>query len=331
MTRIKLAFIINFIFILPTISKAQVLCNFSDTAVERRIRNDIFSLSSDSMKGREAGTESADKARDYIVNRFMQIGLKPYFTNGSFVNSFAIANEYSEKKAYNIAGYIDNGKPISVVIGAHYDHLGIKENMGSGKKDIFYGADDNASGTAGVLEVALFLKNTENKDFNYVFCAFSGEEEGLLGSDFFTNNNLPKVKYMIDLDMIGRLGSFGDVLFINGTASSKDLKNIISQTKSTYFSIKTIPDGMNGSDDYPFYKKSIPVLFFFTGLHKDYHTIRDVAERINYKGEAAIINYVERLIQKADATNTIRFRWVSGWQSLKSDLFFINMLTETDI
>jgi Zn-dependent M28 family amino/carboxypeptidase len=328
---------IIFILLLPFVARSQQGFDFSDTAVERRIRSDLYFLASDSLKGREAGTENAVLARDYIIRKFKEIGLAPLMPGDSYIQEFTFHEEYygsgdskldtSNKKAYNVVGFINNNAPTTVVIGGHYDHLGIKYTD-DGKREIYYGADDNASGTVGTIEIARYLKQNGKKNNNYIICAFSAEEEGLFGSGNFVKSPLfdaSKINYMLDLDMVGRLGCFGNVLYVNGIASSRMWRKLLRNNKPTEFSIKKVPDGMDGSDDYPFYKKGIPVLFFITGLHKEYHTPLDTPDKINYPGEVEIIKYAELLIDKLDPAGRIKYKTVTTWQTVRSYMLYAKM------
>jgi Zn-dependent M28 family amino/carboxypeptidase len=333
--KIKFIFLI---FFLPLVAKTQQSFDFSDTAVERRIRADLYYLASDSLKGREAGTYNEIKARDYIVQKFKEIGLASIMPDNSYVQEFSFREEYygfgnseksdtNKKKAFNVVGYIDNNAPTTVVIGGHYDHLGIKYSD-DGQRKVYYGADDNASGTVGVIEIARYLKQYGKKNNNYIICAFSAEEKGLYGSENFVDSPLfdaTKVNYMLDLDMVGRLGSFGDVLYVNGIASSRMWRKLLRNNKPSDFFIKKVPDGMDGSDDYPFYKSEIPVLFFITGLHKEYHTPLDTPDKINYPGEVEIIKYAELLIDKLDSMGKIKYKTVTSLQTIRSYMMYAKM------
>ncbi len=237
----------------------------------------------------------------------------------------------SKYKIYNVIGCIDNHASSTIIIGAHYDHLGARKDKIKEDLKIYNGADDNASGTVAVMELARCLKQEGPKNYNYILCAFSGEEKGLLGSErfvksvFFNSYNTSEIKFMLDFDMVGRLGAFGNVLYVNGIGSSKQWKKIIRKNPSDDFVIKKVPDGMDGSDDYPFYKKGVPVLFFNTGLHSEYHTPADDAEKINYSGEAQIINYAKNLILNVKPDAKLKYRKVNFWQTFRSYIIYAKM------
>jgi Zn-dependent M28 family amino/carboxypeptidase len=323
--------ILLLILVLPFISKSQKVFDFSDTAVEHRIKKDLYILASDSFKGREAGTVNEIKARNYIIERFKEIGLTSIVPDSSFIQEFAfydLERDSSVSKAFNVIGFINNGAKNTVVIGAHYDHLGTEKNQNANTPDIYYGADDNASGTVGVIEIARYLKANGSKNNNYIICTYSAEEKGLYGSEHFVNSKLFSqydINYMLDFDMIGRLGAFGKVLYMNGVASSKIWRKLLRKNKPENFYIQKVPAGMDGSDDYPFYQHNIPVLFFITGLHKEYHTPKDTPDKINFSGETEIIKYAELLIDKIDSMGKIKFKSVTTVQILRSYMMYAKM------
>ena len=215
--------------------------------------------------------------------------------------------------ASNVAGFLDNGASSTVVIGAHYDHLGYGEDLNSrytGDPVVHNGADDNASGTAALIELSRLLKKRGSKSFNFLFVAFSAEELGLYGSKYFTENlsvPLSEINYMINLDMIGRLNDSSRVLTIGGVGTSPSWGPLIYAEKKLPFKIKTDSSGTGPSDHTSFYRKGIPVLFFFTGLHNDYHHPDDDPEKINYKGQLEIVNYISRLVDRSSKEERLVF------------------------
>lgn len=220
------------------------------------------------------------------------------------------------RPAYNVAGYIDNGAENWVVIGAHYDHLGwsFTENGPT----VNNGADDNATGTAAVIEMARFLMQSSLKKNNYVFCAFSGEEKGLIGSTYFTNSKvmeLEKINYMIDLDMIGKLNA-KRAITVFGTGTSPDWKKVIGKSNEVGLKIKQSKSGVGGSDHMPFYYKDIPDVFIHTGLHPDYHTPADDVDRLNFKGMVDVIKFAQKLVENLDGAGKIPFTRTSGFQAI---------------
>lgn len=213
-----------------------------------------------------------------------------------------------KRTGLNVIGFLNNGAPHTVVIGAHYDHLGYGED-GNGRsvdktRQIYNGADDNASGTAALIEMASLLKGNRYKGNNYLFIAFSGEELGLYGSKNFTEHptlDLGTVSYMINMDMIGRLNDSAHALTVGGYGTSPfwGMAYAAKGKKKLYdgnLAFRFDSSGTGPSDHTSFYLKNIPVLFYFTGLHADYHKPTDDFEKINYTGEAEVIKHILSLI-----------------------------------
>ncbi len=211
-------------------------------------------------------------------------------------------------KTSNVVGYIEgsdtNVKDEVVVIGAHFDHLGYG-GVGSGSlmpdtHAIHNGADDNASGTAAMLELAQkFASNRTSVSRTLLFMGFSGEELGTLGSQHYVNNPffpLNRTIAMINMDEVGRLKD--NVLTVYGTGTSPEWTPLIKKyntgltSVTDTFAIKPVPDGFGPSDHAQFYGKDIPVLFFFTGTHNDYHKPSDDWDKINYEGEEKVVRYI---------------------------------------
>lgn len=238
---------------------------------------------------------------------------KKYFSDVTATLNMKINVDLAEKKriGHNVVGYIDNGAPTTIVLGAHFDHLGYGEDGNSmlrtGEKLIHNGADDNASGTAALIELARILKKTKANHNNYLFIAFSGEELGLFGSKYFVENptiNLATVNYMINMDMVGRLNDSTKALSVGGYGTSPQWAAVINtQDKKLPFVIKIDSSGTGPSDHTSFYRKDIPVLFFFTGQHRDYHRPSDDADKINYEGELGVVKYVDRIINDLNKQN----------------------------
>jgi hypothetical protein len=223
----------------------------------------------------------------------------------------SIVLQPANRSGKNVIGYIDNGAPTTVVIGAHYDHLGLGEDRNSrhtGSDSLVHnGADDNASGTAALMELARLLKASRLKTNNYLFIAFSGEELGLFGSKYFTQNptvDLSTINFMINMDMVGRLNDSTRTLTVGGYGTSPVWGQLYNrQGKEALYHAGTYrfdSSGTGPSDHTSFYQKGIPVLFYFTGLHTDYHKPSDDPEKINYAGQAAIVQHVYSLIEAAN-------------------------------
>ncbi|NVO18191.1 MAG: M28 family peptidase [Bacteroidetes bacterium] len=208
--------------------------------------------------------------------------------------------------AHNVIGFMDNGAQKTIMIGGHFDHVGtpgVKDPI-AGDPNIHNGADDNASGAAAVLELARWITARKGLRYNYLFIAFSAEEKGLFGSWNFCNSNdfkLFNIAWMLNLDMVGRLGWSGknrvDVL---GLASAREWKKILKKVDHTGLKLTKLGGGAAFSDHYPFRVHKVPFIYFTTGLEHEYHKPVDDPELINYKGEAVILDYIERLIVEAE-------------------------------
>lgn len=221
-----------------------------------------------------------------------------------------VAMGIKKRSAANVIGYIDNSAATTVVLGAHFDGLGYGEDGNSlqrnGAPQIHNGADDNASGTAALMELARILKSAKTKNNNYLFIAFSGEELGLYGSKYFTEHptvDLATINYMINMDMLGRLNDSSQTLTVGGVGTSPAWAAAFSGNsklfqKSMHFHFDS--SGIGPSDHTSFYLKNIPVLFYFTGLHSDYHRPTDDADKINYAGEVQVVKHIYSVIEITD-------------------------------
>jgi hypothetical protein len=208
---------------------------------------------------------------------------------------------------HNVVGWLEGTNPALkdefVVIGAHYDHLGMG-GPGSGSRAIdtvavHNGADDNASGVAGLLELAQYFADRKNRpERSLLFIAFGAEEMGLIGSKYFVENppiDLSKIMAMINLDMIGRLKDHR-TLSVGGTGTSSRSEAILDDlAKASTLKMQYSKEGYGPSDHASFYGKDIPVFFITTGAHDDYHTPRDRAELINAEGEAEVVAFTADL------------------------------------
>lgn len=217
-----------------------------------------------------------------------------------------------EKQGHNVIGFIDNKAEKTVVVGAHYDHLGYGDegSLYRGAPAIHNGADDNASGTAALIELGKFVKGKKLKKSNYLFIAFSGEEKGLLGSNYFVKHptiDLKKVSYMLNMDMLGRLKPDEKTLIINGTGTSEIWKSLIDSSKTPNLKIKETDSGIGPSDHTSFYLQDIPVLHFFSGTHSDYHKPSDDEDKINYEGEIMIVHMIENILVRLDESPKLPF------------------------
>lgn len=298
-------------------------CKKDKVQPEVSMKEDVIYLADDKLKGRATGTESEKKAAEYIANRFKELFVQAKGTDG-FYQDFSFkpkthpheaikfnTNQDGSITGRNVLGYIDNKAKNTVIIGAHYDHLGFGGD-GSLYRDsiaeVHNGADDNASGVAVMLSLAKKLMKG-NINNNYLFIAFSGEEMGLLGSNYFVKNptiDLSKVNYMINMDMVGRLKK-DSTLAVYGTGTSPIFKQTL-KANNTKFKLIQKESGVGPSDHTSFYNADIPVLHFFTGQHEDYHKPSDDADKLNYKGMKTIANYIYAIISDLDDNGKMAFR-----------------------
>ncbi|MEP7213862.1 MAG: M20/M25/M40 family metallo-hydrolase [Acidobacteriota bacterium] len=261
----------------------------------------------------------------------LELGKSQHASATLAATGFKVNLKKKTSPAYNIIGVVPGTDPVlkneAIVVGAHYDHLG-RGGQGSldvNSTEVHHGADDNASGTAAVIELARqFAAERKNKR-TIIFMAFSGEEEGLLGSQYYVNHPLfplEKTVAMINLDMIGRLNS--EKLNIGGMGTAVEWPALIEEKNKValkvsggmgnkeqwsytaaapQFKLQLSDDGFGPSDHSSFYGKKIPVLFFFTGTHNDYHKPSDTAEKINYDGETRIVKYISEIVRSVDQTS----------------------------
>ena len=261
-------------------------------------------------------------------------GKTSYFSDlsSSYTIDFTVSVTNKMRQARNVVGYIDNGAPLTVVVGAHFDHLGYGEDGNSmirtGEPAIHNGADDNASGTASMIELAFLMKKSKAKQYNYLFIAFSAEELGLNGSKYFVENptiSLNTVNYMINMDMVGRMNDSTKTITVGGYGTSPNWKTMIDGIKKKTFTIRYDSSGSGPSDHTSFYRKDIPVLFFFTGLHTDYHKPSDDADKINYQGMVQIVRFIQQLIENDKAPQKLVFTKTREQQTTTSARFSVSM------
>jgi hypothetical protein len=210
------------------------------------------------------------------------------------------------KTVHNVAGYLPGMTDEYVVIGAHYDHLGLGEQYSlapSMAGTVHPGADDNASGTAGVIALARYFGSQPKRKRGVLFLAFAGEELGLLGSSFYVNHpKLPlgQAVTMINLDMIGRIRD--EKVFVGGIATGSNFKSLFDDLKAKYpFHFDWSEQGGYGSSDHTsFTTKQVPVLFFFSGLHGDYHKPSDTWEKIVPDESVKLLQFIADVTERLE-------------------------------
>lgn len=292
---------------------------------EKNIRKHLEYLASDKLKGRGTSTKEEKKAAAYIAKRFKKAGLQPKGDNGSWYHQFGYKKSKDphgtdletapQMYSRNVVGYLDNGAAHTIVIGGHYDHLGLGLDRNSLEANptgkIHNGADDNASGTAGVIELARYYASNGIKEaHNFLFICFSAEELGLYGSKKYVEYptvDLSTVSFMVNMDMIGRMNQENRIM-VGGVGTAPDFVPLLEKLKTPDLTFKLDSSGVGASDHTSFYLKNIPVLFFFTGQHSDYHRPSDDTDKINYAGEVKVLHLVVKAIAALDKTPKLTFQ-----------------------
>ena len=306
-----------------------ISCKNEPKIATNNIENDVTFLADDKFEGRQTGTEGEAKASAYLVTRFKELGLEPKGTE-EYLQPFSFkpktdphkeveftTNADSTITGNNVIGFIDNNAETTIVVGAHYDHLGYGgEGSLYREKDkaIHNGADDNASGVAILLNLAdrLKIKNDQSEikdNNNYLFMAFSGEEMGLLGSNYFSKNptiSAESINYMINMDMVGRMKA-DSTLAVYGVGTSPIFKQTLKANNEKFKLIEN-ESGVGPSDHTSFYLIDVPVLHFFTGQHEDYHKPSDDYDKLNYEGMNLISDYIFDIINDLDDNGELAFR-----------------------
>ncbi len=266
-------------------------------------------LSAPEMEGRASGTPGAERAAAHIVQVFREAGLRPGGDAGGYLQAFSLSSGSTSNVVGILPGTDPRLKDEAIVIGAHYDHVG-RGGRTSPATDqggaIHHGADDNASGTAAVLALARAFARTGGAPRTLVFVAFSGEEIGLLGSAHHAGHPawpLDRTALMLNLDMVGRLRN--GRLYVGGVDSGRGLGDLVTNAaRELPLSIQLRGDPWSASDHSSFYRAGRPVLFFFTGLHADYHRPSDTWEKINAEGLASVTALAARVVSAVAAGRT---------------------------
>jgi aminopeptidase-like protein len=260
----------------------------------------VYTLSADSMLGRAAGSLGEGKAKKYLMEYFKHTGLTAL--NGSYIQSFTFSKDsVTNDSASNIVGLIDNKKDSTIIIGAHYDHIGFggPKSRSFTHNKIHNGADDNASGVAVMLILAEQLNKSTKKKYNYLFIAFSAHENGLYGSkDFITKKtfNLNKVKLMLNLDMVGRLDIINPILKVIKKDENNYLDTLLNKVTNRQFKVTITADNIDRTDAAVFTQNKVSAISITTGIHDDYHKTTDDADKINYNGMYLIMEYLKNII-----------------------------------
>ena len=287
-----------------------------DTSVKSTIQQDVEILAADDMEGRETGTPGEMKAAQYIVKRMKTIGLSAKGDSNTYLQHYTKkikTNPHDDMPSdedpvidgYNVVGYLDHSAAKTIVLGAHYDHLGYggDGSLHTGEKAIHNGADDNASGVAAILRMAEEFKDEQYSDHNYLFIAFSGEEKGLWGSNYFAKNPTiakENINMMVNLDMVGRLNEDRQIA-IHGVGTSPSFDATLDKVNTYQFKVTKQLSGVGPSDHTSFYLEDIPVLHFFTGQHEHYHKPGDDSHLVNYDGIVDISSFIIDIVESIDA------------------------------
>lgn len=274
-----------------------------------RIRSDVTYLASDVLEGRGTGSAGYDSAAAFVARRYASLRLRAFAPG--FAQAFDARPALSGAgplRTRNVLALLPGADPALrgqvIVLGAHLDHLGrgttgaLDPERGAAIRN---GADDNASGTAAVLELARLLAARPTRR-SVIFANFSGEELGLLGSQYFVEHSpvpLDSMVAMLNFDMVGRMR--GDSIIVYGVATAREFPALLdSANAATRLAVRGLGDGFGPSDHSSFAARGIPVLHFFTNLHEDYHRATDDAEKINATGEARLVALAERVVRAID-------------------------------
>ncbi len=259
-----------------------------NSITEENLSGIVRYLCDPKFAGRMSAQKGNEEAANWIAEKFKAYGLQPG-VNGSYFQSFPIQNfnEAKEKgngKTANVIGVLPGG-PRTFIVGAHFDHIGWgpKASQSPNRREIHPGADDNASGTSSVMELAraFGMLKGQNKH-TIIFIAFSGEEMGLIGANYYVNSvPLNQLDFMINYDMVGR---FKESVMFYGAGSTPQFKKAAAEVVKSGAKINVTDNSGGGSDHASFARKGIPVTFFHTGQHAEYHTPDDTPSRINFKG-----------------------------------------------
>jgi aminopeptidase YwaD len=303
-------FLMSFVILQGSISTSHAQHTEWSNGLSERLSSHVYFLASDSLQGRSPGSDGKQLATNYIQQHFESFGLQPY-KEDSFVQSFWHRHANVNLKLNNVIGLVEGSHPElkkeTIVVGAHYDHIGFfPEKLGDHR--VYNGADDNASGSAMLLELAhYFGKNPEKTSRSILFIAFDGEEIGLIGSDYFVKNNTHyTIPVMFSLDMVGMLNANKGLILegLDAIINGKKLaENLALHQK---LPIKKISSNMEKrTDTWPFAKAQIPAIHVFTGLKSPYHQTGDIASLLDYDGMENISIFMKELLIQLSQQETV--------------------------
>lgn len=274
------------------------------------LKKHVYTLANDSLMGRGFGTNGARMAANYIVEQFAEAGILPW--NGSFKHPFINARVMVKTEGCNIIGWVEGLDPILkdeyIVVGAHYDHVAYE--LKDGTTIVYNGADDNASGTATVIELGRWLvKNRHLLKRSVILVAFDGEESGLIGSTYMVKNKqipVDKTKMMFSLDMVGMLSKYGGVDLVGNETldNGKDFLNNLA----TKHNIIVKKDGKKveaQTDTSPFGKQGIPSVHVFTSTVSPYHKPEDDPNLLDYDGMVKIAEFMSDAVVQLSSTESV--------------------------
>ena len=292
----------------------------ASTPRARRILDDDRYLASDALEGRFPGTPGNDSAAAYIAREFRRLGLRPAGDSGTFLQHWTVGNTSGTRAAHAAGAAVVNVVAIlpgadrrlagqAIVVGAHFDHLG-RGSFGDPDADtthqIHNGADDNASGTAAVMEVARLLKGARVKPARaVVFVLFNAEEEGALGSAYYADHPavpMDSTFAMVNVDMVGRMRDRRVIAL--GVRSAAEWQALLDSANAPlHLDVRATGDGWGPSDQASFFAKKRPVIHFFTDVHEDYHRPGDDWEKINADGIADVASLAADVVGRLARRN----------------------------
>ena len=308
---------------LPQADKRPALATLAPVFNAARMEKDIAVLADEAMQGRGIGSAGLDKAADYIAEQFQTAGLQPAADDGSYFQTFKVKDEADEEVTVRnvlavIPGTNPDWKEESVVLSAHYDHLGMgwPDAKSGNKGKLHYGADDNASGVAVMLEMARILGKSMEPSRSVVFAAFTAEEAGLLGARHYVENmqKFPAAKVMgnLNIDTVGRLGE--NKLLVLGSSSAREWKFIfMGASFVTGVQTEMPTQDIDSSDQVAFIEAGVPAVQFFSGASPDYHKPTDTADKLDINGLVKVAAIVKEGVEYlAERPEPMDFKGVTG-------------------